>query len=298
MENNNSTFFSDLGSKWNPFAQRLNRSFNQVKQYAQEKMGNVEDITKLPQEYLDLEESVDKIRELHEFLLKVTKCYTRATHDYDQSLGESFYDTASKVSEKISSKQDGQPKSVTSPMSQGHAISKVCLDTANSILASKDENDPFGVALKKISNSFDKIGEAKITEDAAVVEFFWKPFNTTLNSSIAFAMKARKNVSSARLNYDACKQKLKNAKIENVDFARNEMEAAEGEFVKAVEDAMAKMKVVIESSEPLKNLNSFIEAQLEYHKRCYEILSELSPEINELELNNEAMLREKALSNQ
>jgi len=51
-------------------------------------------------------------------------------------------------------------------------------------------------------------------------------------------------------------------------------------------------------SEPLKNLNSFIEAQLEYHKRCYEILSELSPEINELELNNEAMLREKALSNQ
>ena len=54
----------------------------------------------------------------------------------------------------------------------------------------------------------------------------------------------------------------------------------------------------IHQSEPLKNLNSFIEAQLEYHKRVYEILSELSPEINELELNNEAILREKALSNQ
>jgi hypothetical protein len=296
MEKINNTF-GDLGSKWNPFAQKLNRGFNQVKQYAQEKMGNIEDITKLPQEYIDLEESVDKIRELHEFLLKVTKCYTRATHDYDQSLGESFYDTANKVTERMV-KNEGQPKSPTTPMSQGHAISKVCLDTANSILASKDENDPFGVALKKISNSYDRIGEVKIAEDNAIVENFWKPFNTTLNSSIAFAMKARKNVSSARLNYDACKQKLKNAKIEYVDAARNEMEAAEGEFVKAVEDAMAKMKVVIESSEPLKNLNSFIEAQLEYHKRCYEILSELSPEINELELNNEAMLREKALSNQ
>lgn len=282
MEKINTTF-GDLGSKWNPFAQRLNRGFNQVKQYAQEKMGNIEDITKLPQEYLDLEESVDKIRELHETLLKVTKCYTRTTHDYDQSMSESFYDTASKVSEKISSNPQNQPRSPTTPISQGHAISKVCLDTANSILASKDENDPFGVALKKISNSYEKIGEEKINEDNTIVESFWKPFNTTLNSSIAFAMKARKNVSSARLNYDACKQKLKNAKIEYVDEARTEMENAEGEFVKAVEDAMAKMKVVIESSEPLKNLNAFIEAQLEYHKKCYEILSELSPEINELE---------------
>jgi hypothetical protein len=297
MERINNTI-GDVGSKWNPWAQKLSRGFNQVKQYAQEKMGNVEDITKLPQEYLDLEASVDKIRELHEFLLKVTKNYTRNTHDYDQSLGESFYDTATKVSEKISSKPESTPKSPTTPISQGHAISKICLDTANSILASKDESDPFGVALKKISNSYERIGEAKVAEDNAVVEFFWKPFNTTLNSSIAFAMKARKNVSSARLNYDACKKKLKNAKIEYVDNARNEMETAEGEFVKAVEDAMAKMKIVIESSEPLKNLNSFIEAQLEYHKIVYEILSELSPEINKLELNNEAMLREKALSNQ
>jgi len=297
MERINTTI-GDVGSKWNPWAQKLSRGFNQIKQYTQEKMGNVEDITKLPQEYLDLEESVDKIRELHEFLLKVTKCYTRSTHDYDQSLGESFYDTATKVSEKISSKSESTPKSPTTPMSQGHAISKICLDTANPILSSKGESDPFGIALKKISNSYEKIGEVKVVEDNAIVETFWKPFNTTLNSSISFAMKARKNVSSARLNYDACKQKLKNAKIEYVDEARNEMETAEGEFVRAVEDAMAKMKVVIESSEPLKNLNSFIEAQLEYHKRVYEILSELSPEINELELNNEAMLREKALSNQ
>ncbi|KAL6624007.1 hypothetical protein U3516DRAFT_540510 [Neocallimastix sp. 'constans'] len=297
MEKINATI-SDVGSKWNPWAQKLSRGFSQVKQYAQEKMGNIEDITKLPQEYLDLEERVDKIRELHEFLLKVTKHYTRSTHDYDQSLGESFYDTATKVSEKISSKPESTPKSPTTPMSQGHAISKVCLDTANSILASKDENDPFGVALKKISNSYENIGEAKVAEDNAIVENFWKPFNTTLNSSIAFAMKARRNVYSARLNYDACKQNLKNAKIENVDVARNEMETAEGEFVRAVEEAMSKMKIVIESSEPLKNLNSFIEAQLEYHKRVYEILSELSPEINELELNNEAILREKALSNQ
>jgi len=55
MERINTTL-GDLGQRWNPFAQRLNRGFNQVKQYAQEKMGNIEDITKLPQEYLDLEE--------------------------------------------------------------------------------------------------------------------------------------------------------------------------------------------------------------------------------------------------
>jgi len=44
-------------------------------------------------------------------------------------------------------------------MSQGHAISKVCLDTANSILASKDENDPFGkfrILFIYINNIFKK----------------------------------------------------------------------------------------------------------------------------------------------
>jgi len=55
MEKINATI-SDVGSKWNPWAQKLSRGFSQVKQYAQEKMGNIEDITKLPQEYLDLEE--------------------------------------------------------------------------------------------------------------------------------------------------------------------------------------------------------------------------------------------------
>lgn len=284
----------DFSQKLNPFAQKLNRSFNQVKQYTQEKMGNAEDITKMPSEYIELEESVDKIKQLHESLLKVTRVYTRSTHDYDQSLGESFYDTATKVTGKITSKPEYQQ---TDPISQGHAISKICLTGANDILSETEENDAFGTALKKMAVAYDKIGEQRITQDEKINEGFWKPFNTTLNTSIAFAMKARKNVQSARLNYDACKHKLKVSKVENVNEAHAEMDVAENEFVKAVEDAMAKMKAVIESSEPLKNLNELVLAQLEYHKRCYEILEELSPEISELQLANEAMLREKSLNN-
>ena len=40
------------------------------------------------------------------------------------------------------------------------------------------------------------------------------------NYIFKYYQKARKNVSSARLNYDACKKKLKNAKIEYVDNVR------------------------------------------------------------------------------
>ena len=78
--------------------------------------------------------------------------------------------------------------------------------------------------------------------------------------------KARKNVQSIRLTYDACRTKLKSAKPEHVEQARVEMEAAEDEFVAAVDDAMGKMKLVVESPEPLKALADLVAVQLAYYK--------------------------------
>lgn len=90
------------------------------------------------------------------------------------------------------------------------------------------------------------------------------------------------------------------------------MEAAEDEFVAAVDDAMGKMKAVVENPEPLKNLADLVAAQLAYYKvsvyfqhcwlpglelmrvpfqEAYEALAEVSPELDELQVTNEALLR-------
>lgn len=74
--------------------------------------------------------------------------------------------------------------------------------------------------------------------------------------------KARKDVQNCRLNYDACKQRVKGAKPDKVEVLRHEMEKAEDEFVAAVEDAMNKMKAVVTSPQPLSNLADLVAAQV------------------------------------
>ena len=44
---------------------------------------------------------------------------------------------------------------------------------------------------------------------------------------------------------------------------------------------------VLDTPEPLRNLADLIAAQLEYHKKVYEILSELAPVVDELQVEQE-----------
>lgn len=44
---------------------------------------------------------------------------------------------------------------------------------------------------------------------------------------------------------------------------------------------------VLDTPEPLRNLAELIAAQLEFHKKAYEILSELAPEIDQLQVEQE-----------
>jgi hypothetical protein len=48
------------------------------------------------------------------------------------------------------------------------------------------------------------------------------------------------------------------------------------------------MSQVLDTPEPLRNLAELIAAQMEYHKKAYEILSELAPVIDGLQVEQEA----------
>ena len=54
----------------------------------------------------------------------------------------------------------------------------------------------------------------------------------------------------------------------------------------------ANTRQVLDTPEPLRNLADLIAAQLEYHKKAYEILSELAPEIDQLQVDQEASYRQ------
>ncbi|KAK4938926.1 hypothetical protein LTR28_009484 [Elasticomyces elasticus] len=69
---------------------------------------------------------------------------------------------------------------------------------------------------------------------------------------------------------------------------RVEIEKAEDEFVNQTEEAVGVMKNVLDTPEPLRNLADLIAAQLEFHKKAYEILSELAPVVDELQVEQES----------
>lgn len=69
-----------------------------------------------------------------------------------------------------------------------------------------------------------------------------------------------------RLTYDACRSRLKSASPSRSEEIRAEMIAAEDDFVAAVDDAMGKMKLVIENGEGIRCLSDLVAIQLQYHK--------------------------------
>jgi hypothetical protein len=105
-----------------------------------------------------------------------------------------------------------------------------------------------------------------------------------LSHVIGDAVKAGRDVSAARLTYDAARATLKSARPERASVAKTEMEKTEDEFVNAVEKSMSKMKDVVRNGEALQNLADLCAAQLTYFKTCYEAMAELSPEIDELQV--------------
>jgi hypothetical protein len=101
--------------------------------------------------------------------------------------------------------------------------------------------------------------------------------------------KSRRAVESARLTYDSLRSRYTTASPNTSESIRTEQTDAEDAFVQAVDDSMTKMKEAVETGEALKCLSDFVAIQLQYHKEAFEALSELSPEIDELVVTNEAL---------
>jgi hypothetical protein len=56
--------------------------------------------------------------------------------------------------------------------------------------------------------------------------------------------------------------------------------------------SFANIVQVLDTPEPLRNLADLIAAQLEYHKKAYEILSELAPVVDNLQVEQEVRRHE------
>jgi hypothetical protein len=304
---------SDFGAQITPFA---SRTF----QFTKEQLGQAEDKTQLPPDYIDLEKRVDALKQAHQKLLAVTSTYSNEAYDYPPNIKETFQDLGRTVSEKVqllsgaTSPAEAQaalvapPTAKPQPKTFSHAVARASL-ASSQVLHQHHTGageDPLATALEKYALAMERVGESRLAQDAQIQSRFLAGWNTTLNTNINFATRARKNVEKSRLSLDAVKAHHKGttfklggqgaaaAATEEPELspeAQEEIEKAEDEFVTQTEEAVSVMKNVLDTPEPMRNLAELIAAQIEYHKKASEVLSELAPIIENLQTEQEATYR-------
>ncbi|KAL9053314.1 MAG: hypothetical protein Q9162_004865 [Coniocarpon cinnabarinum] len=260
-------------------------------------------LTELPADYVELETRVDALRSAHMKMLAVTSQYTNESYDYPPNLRESFNDLGRTIGEKVtllssaSSPSEAQaaftapPSAKPQPKTFNHAIARAALASSQLLHTTNTgstKEDPLAAALEKYAIAEEKVGEARLNQDAQIQSRFLAGWSTTLNTNLKFATQARKSVENARLSLDATKGKKMN---QGGGEPGGEVEKKEDELVAQTEEAEGVMRNVLDTPEPLRNLSELIAAQMEYHKRAHEILSDLAPAVDQLQEEQEADYR-------
>lgn len=319
--------WKNFTSNVTPQFQKIGKTFGNLNQQARERFGAVDqdDITELPQEYKDLERRVDALRNAHTGLMKVAKVYETESYDYPTQIQESITQLSATVGHSVTSwaasatkgtslpkvSPTAAPKSVNKTLH--HALSRAAAsgalqlgadpsvlsglstaDDAGSAPATATDESKLGEALQKFAIAEDRLGNARLTQDDQITQGFNVPFNS-FGAQIQLAMKARQNVTDARLHLDSWKQSLKSAEntgaTAKLDQYRSDVEQAEDKLVAATEEAISLMKQVLENPEPIKSLSAFIKAQAEYHAAAAELLTSVQQELSQLATSVESDYR-------
>lgn len=204
-------------------------------------------------------------------LIEISSQYSNEAYDYPPNVKETFQDLGRTVSEKVSllssatSTAEAQaalvapPSAKPQPKTFSHAIARASLASSQVLHQNHTGagEDPLATALEKYALSMERVGEARIAQDSQIQSRFLAGWNTTLNTNIMFASRARKNVEKSRLSLDAVKAhvkgttfKMPNASAAGADEhelsaeAQEEIEKAEDEFVTQTEEAVGVMKNV------------------------------------------------------
>lgn len=230
--------------------------------------------TQLPPDYIDLEKRVDALKQVHQRMLSVTSNFAHESYDYPPNVKETFSDLGRTVSEKVqllstaTSPAEAQaaltapPSAKPQPKTFSHALARASL--ASSQLLHQQHTgageDPLATALEKYALASERVGESRLAQDAQIQSRYLAGWNTTLNTNLMFATRARKNVEKSRLTLDSVKSRAKGTtwKLaaaspreggqqhaeELSPEAQEEIEKAEDEFVTQTEEAVSVMKNV------------------------------------------------------
>lgn len=262
----------------------------------QEKLGSIDDISELPEEYIKLEKKVDSLQKVYKKILSITSTYEIESYDYPPNISESVSDFSKVVSEKWTHLQKAsttsdiekilnEPSSTAQklPTTLAHEISKAARQSHDYLVAlnAKGSESSVTKVLLKWSETQSKIGYKRIEQDELILQEFNVRLTRSLHDSFTETTKFRKQVESARLQFDTIRHELKTKpELEEDEEFNSKLDKYEDELVNATELAVQSMKRLIEPAESINLIIIFNKIQLDYHKA---VVIELESLIKDLE---------------
>jgi hypothetical protein len=156
-----------------------------------------------------------------EYLLssRIAKVYESENYDYPVQIQESISEFGTSIGYNITSFAASNLKGTNLPTpapsapptaqhkTLPHAFNR-CAAAAADVLRSTNAGveDKFAKALHAYAKGWEKIASARLQQDSSIQSGFLQPWQQTLSTTIAVAMKARQAVRVSRLELDAAKQ--------------------------------------------------------------------------------------------
>lgn len=146
--------------------------------------------------------------------------YDNESYDYPTQIQESITELSSSIGYNITSFAATNLRGTNLPVPDApsapppsthktlpHALVRSASTASSAVKATATSGDDrLGKALGLYATGWEKIAAARLEQDAGIKDHFLHPWQTTLNTSIAVAMKARQAVKMSRLELDAAKQ--------------------------------------------------------------------------------------------
>ncbi|AMD20653.1 HDL091Cp [Eremothecium sinecaudum] len=253
----------------------------------QERLGQITDISQMPEEYVELENRVERVKLIYDNFLKVTQIYEGESYDYPQHINESVNEFTKVVTSKVqdltkaTSTEEAQnilisPGPAKEPKTLNFALSKVALTSSEYLNKSGSEDTVLADILLKYSDIQAKIAQGRLQQDTLIQTRFNRKLRENIDTQFSAATKARKDVEQKRLQYDIARSNFSTAKPEKQASLRVQMEALEEQFAQATENASIVMASVLEHTQFLNEFKDLVLAQLSYHKLASELLSDFA----------------------
>lgn len=151
---------------------------------------------------------------------RITRVYDNETYDYPTQVQESISEISSSIGYNITSFAAQNLKNTNLPAPNApaapapaqhktlpHALTRAATVAHGAIVSTASgEQDKLGKALSLYAQGWDKVAGARVEQDITIQDNFLQPWQTTMNTSISVAMKARQAVKVSRLELDAAKQ--------------------------------------------------------------------------------------------